>query len=98
MAKTLEIEIYGQKYTVKADADERYMQRVAAYVDEQMRSLARGMKTATPAKLAVLVALNISHQLFQAEAQGEQSAADVERRAQHLMESIEETLQTGWRG
>ncbi len=98
MAKTLEIEIYGQKYTVKAEADELYMQRVAAYVDEQMRSLARGMKTATPSKLAVLVALNVAHQLFQAETQREQSAADVERRAQHLMESIEETLQTGQRG
>ncbi|MDE3018313.1 MAG: cell division protein ZapA [Nitrospirota bacterium] len=98
MAKTLEIEIYGQKYTVKADADERYMQRVAAYVDEQMRTLARGMKTATPSKLAVLVALNVAHQLFQAEAERDEGVADVERRAQHLMESIEETLQSGRQG
>lgn len=98
MTKTLEIEIYGQKYTVKADADESYMQQVAAYVDEQMRSLARGMKTATPAKLAILVALNVAHRMFQAEAQREEGVADLERRAQHLMESIEETLQAGQRG
>jgi cell division protein ZapA len=95
VTKTLEIEIYGQKYTVKAEADEAYMQRVAAYVDEQMHTLARNMKTATPTKLAVLVALNAAHQLFQAEAQREQGVADLEQRAQHLMESIEETLQTG---
>jgi cell division protein ZapA len=95
LTKTQEIEIYGQKYTVKADADEAYMQRVAAYVDEQMKSLARGMKTATPTKLAVLAALNLAHQLFQAEARLEQGEADLDRRAQHLMESIEEHLQAG---
>jgi len=98
LTKTLEIEIYGQKYTVRADADEIYMQRVAAYVDEQMRSLARGMKTATPSKLAMLTALNLAHQLFQVEEQRERGEADLERRAQHLMESIEEHLQTGPRG
>lgn len=95
MAKTQEIEVYGQKYTVKADADGEYMQRVAAYVDEQMKTLARGMKTATPAKLAVLTALNLTHQLFQAEERAGRGEADLDRRAQALMESIEETLQTG---
>lgn len=93
MTKSLEIEVYGQKYTVRAEAEEAYMRRVAAYVDEQMRTLASRMKTATPSKLAVLTALNLAHQLFQAE-QGE---ADLDRRAQCLMDSIEEHLQAGRR-
>lgn len=93
MTKTIEIEIYGQRYAIKGDAEEDYVKRLAAYVDEQMRSLAPGMKTATLAKVAVLAAINITHQLFQSEQLRRQGEADIERRALGLMESIEEQLQ-----
>lgn len=92
MTKPIEIEVYGQRYTIRGDGDEDYIRRVAAYVDEQMRGLARGMKTATLSKLAVLAALNITHQLLQAEQRRQQGEADVERRALCLMESIDEHL------
>lgn len=93
MTKPIEVDIFGQRYTIKGATDEAYVNRVAAYVDEQMQQLAKGMKTATPAKVAVLAAINIAHQLFQAEQRREQGEADVERRASCLMESIEEHLQ-----
>ncbi|MGH7230852.1 MAG: cell division protein ZapA [Nitrospiraceae bacterium] len=93
MSKTIEVEICGQRYAIKGEADEEYVKRLAAHVDEQMRSLAQGMKTATMSKLAVLAAINITHQLFQAERVREQGEADVDRRALSLMESIEEQLQ-----
>jgi cell division protein ZapA len=90
--KMTEIEIYGQRYALKGDADDAYLKRIAAYVDDQMRTLARGMKTATPTKLAVLTAINIAHQLFQAEQTRQEGDADIERRALTLVESIEEQL------
>ena len=93
MTKPIEVDIFGQRYTIKGATDEVYVNRVAAYVDEQMQQLAKGMKTATPTKVAVLAAINIAHQLFQAEQCREQGEADVERRATCLMESIEEHLQ-----
>jgi cell division protein ZapA len=92
LTKTIEVEICGQRYAIKGEADEDYVKRLAAHVDEQMRSLAQGMKTATMSKLAVLAAINITHQLFQAERVREQGEADMERRALSLMESIEEQL------
>lgn len=93
MAKTIEIEIYGHRYAIKGEADEDYVKRLATYVDEQMRGLAQGMKTATLSKLALLAAINIAHQLFQSEQARQQGEVDVERRALCLMESIEEQLQ-----
>ena len=54
MTKNIEIEIYGHRYTIMGDAEEDYIKRLAAYVDEQMRGVAQGMKTATFAKLALL--------------------------------------------
>jgi len=93
LTKTTEVEIFGQRYTIKGDSDEDYIRRVAAYVDEQMQNLAQGMKTATPTKVAVLAAINIAHQLLQTEQRRQQGEEDVERRALSLMESIEEHLQ-----
>ncbi|MER3422385.1 MAG: hypothetical protein C4293_03305 [Nitrospiraceae bacterium] len=43
--------------------------------------------------MAVLAAINIAHQLFQAERSREEEEADIDRRAISLMESIEEQLQ-----
>jgi cell division protein ZapA len=93
LTKTVEIEIYGQRYSLKGEADPEYITRLAAHVDAQMRELARSMKTATLSKLAILAAINIAHQLFESDRQRQQGEADVERRALCLMESIEEQLQ-----
>ena len=92
MSKTVEIEIYGQRYSLNGEADAAYVQRLAGYVDDQMRSLSRSMKTATLSKLAVLAAINIAHELFEAERRRQQGEAEVEQRALSLMESIEEQL------
>jgi cell division protein ZapA len=93
LTKSSEIEIYGQRYTIKGDADEDYIKRLAAYVDAQMRALSGGMKTATFSKLAILAAINITHELLQSEEQRQRGEADVERKALSLMESIEEQLE-----
>ena len=93
MIKTVDVEICGQRYSLKGDSDEEYVRRLARYVDEQMRTLSQGMKTATISKLAVLAAINITHLLFQAQQAREQGEADIDRRAVNLMESIEQQLE-----
>jgi cell division protein ZapA len=94
LTKTTDVEIYGQRYAIRGDADEAYVRRLAGLVDGQMRHLAEGMNTTTPSKLAVLTALNLAHQLFEAEKKRVQGEADVERRMTSLMESIEEQVPT----
>jgi cell division protein ZapA len=92
LSRTVEIEIYGQRYSLAGEADPEYVKRLADYVDGQMRELARTMKTATPSRLAVLAAINIAHHLFEAEKRRQKDEAEVEQRAVYLMESIEEQL------
>ena len=92
MTNTIEVDIYGQRYTIRGEADEAYMQRLAAYVDGHMKSVGTGMKTATLSKLAVLAAINIAHELFQSEERREKGEADVERRVLCLMDAIEEQV------
>jgi len=94
LTKTTEVEIYGQRYAIRGEADEPYIRKLAGFVDGQMRQLAEGLNTTTPSKLAVLTALNMAHQLFEAEKNRAQGEADVERRMASLMESIEEQVPT----
>lgn len=94
MSKTIDVEIYGQRYTVSGDADEEYIRRLANFIDDQMRRVAEGMNTTTPSRLAVLTALNLAHQLFELEKKRVQGEADIERRMMSLMASIEEEVPT----
>jgi cell division protein ZapA len=94
LTKTVDVEIYGQRYAIRGEADEGDVRRLASFVDGQMRHLAEGMNTTTPSKLAVLTALNLAHQLFELERKRAQGEADVERRMKSLMESIEEQVPT----
>ena len=93
MSKTVQVEIYGQRYAITGEAEEGYIREVAQLVDTQIRQVADGMKTATLSRLAVLAALNLAHQLLQAERQSQQLDAAIEARAGNLLASIESQLQ-----
>ncbi|GMV48527.1 MAG: Cell division protein ZapA [Nitrospirae bacterium] len=92
MTKTIDVEIYGQRYTINGDADEAYVKQLAEVVDRQMKHVAVGMRSATPAKLAVLAALNIAHEWMESERKYKQGEADVDRRMASLMESIDQQM------
>lgn len=94
MGKTIDVEIYGQRYSVYGDADEAYMRRLAQFVDNQMKTVAENMKTATPSRLAVLTAFNIAHELFEAEKRRQRVEEDVDKRTVSLMESIDQQIRS----
>ena len=60
----VEIEILGRRYALQSDRNPEHVQSVAAYVDEQLRQMARGGLSSVDRDDAVLVALNIASELF----------------------------------
>ena len=64
--KTIEIEIYGQKYRirVKGEEDEKYISHLTSYVDQKMREVAVKSKSVDTLKISVLAALNIADEYF----------------------------------
>ncbi len=58
----VDVEIMGERYTIRADADEEYTKRCAALVDERMRAISQvGPSTR---KTAIMAALSLSDDLF----------------------------------
>jgi cell division protein ZapA len=92
LTKTIDVEIYGQRYSITGEAEESYVKKLAELVDSQMKHVAAGLRTATPTKLAVLAAINIAHELMECERKSRQGEADADRRVASLMESIDQQM------
>ena len=88
MAKPIEVDVYGHRLALQPNADEGYAQELALYVDGQMQTIAKGLTTSAPATVAILAAMNIADQLFQQERRRQEGEAEIERRAEGLLECI----------
>jgi cell division protein ZapA len=79
------VEIFGQTYAVKAGGDPGYVEKLAAYVDEQMREVSRASGAVDSVRVAVLAALNLADECLrlrtQAEEAGKHASAGAEARA-----------------
>ncbi len=63
MKRPVPVTIAGQRYTIKSDAEEAYVQSLAAMVDDKVKEVQRGAKTAPLQAVAVLAALQIADEL-----------------------------------
>ena len=93
MAEDVEVEIFGQIFRVASgDATPAYIQRLAYYVDEKMRTIASATKSMSLNRMAVLTALNIADDLFKLRDSYEQSARLVDAKAEQLISLVREQL------
>ena len=93
MTQPVEIEIFGKKYQVRGDKDEKATREIAAYVDEQMRAVAdHSHPTATPLQISVLTLLRIANDLFESRGELVQSESATREKAASLIELIDSSL------
>lgn len=71
MANRVVVTISGEEYTLVADEPAAYMQKVAAYVNDQMEEVLASARVGR-SDAAVLTAANIADELFKAQAAAEQ--------------------------
>ena len=74
--KTLvQVQIFGQNYTIRGEADQDYILGVAAYVDRKMHEITEKLPatsvSSSLSKIAVLAGLNIADELMKERAQRE---------------------------
>ena len=90
----VEVEIFGQKYLIKGDGDPAYIRQLAEFVDSKMREVHGKLKLSTPGKIAVLAALNITHELFNSKKEMAEQESIIANRAERLLELISIELKT----
>jgi cell division protein ZapA len=94
-----QITIYGKTYNIKADLSGVHPQDLADYVDEKMRALSNSKAKPSTVDLAILTALNIAGELFEAKdivkqemTQKKSSQKEEDQKARHLVQMVEKEL------
>jgi len=89
---SVKVNIYGTEYRVNGEADDQYIHRIAAYVDQTMRDISRMGRHISPTRIAVLAAFNIADELHQLRGEGpdDEKVAETEAKADRLLKLFED--------
>jgi cell division protein ZapA len=85
-----EVEIFGQRYAVRSEADEEHVRDVAGLVDAKMREVALNNPTGSPLQIAVLAALHLASEAAAVEVKTRRVLAEVDARAEALVSRLAE--------
>ena len=86
------VEIFGQEYKIKGDADPDHMAEIARYVDDKMREVAQGPPVGSLAKIGILAALNIADELFSERAEKQKMQDGIESATSRMRRKLEEIV------
>ncbi|HEX9912070.1 MAG TPA: cell division protein ZapA [candidate division Zixibacteria bacterium] len=90
--QSIKVNIYGQEYPIKSEADSGYVQGVADYVNRKMKEIAEKIPARNQTQIAVLAALNIADELFKEREDKEKKLSEVEEKTQSLIEWLDAKL------
>ena len=83
------IEIMGKAYQIKCPENEVHaLQKAAHYLEEKMHELRTSGKVLSMDRIAVLVALNISHQYLSLESENNAAMDTIQARLQNLYSKL----------
>jgi len=90
--QSIKVNIYGQEYPIRSEADATYVQQIAEYVDRKMKEVAEKVPARVHSQLAVLTALHIADELFKEREDKEKKLSEVEEKTQSLIEWLDARL------
>jgi cell division protein ZapA len=89
---TIQVEIFGEVYTVRGSDENGYLQELADLVDRKMREVAEHVKGDT-ARIAILAALNLADELFQIQSRQEGERIEIREKVAALTEELTHALE-----
>jgi cell division protein ZapA (FtsZ GTPase activity inhibitor) len=84
--ESIQVEIFGQTYSIKVANDPEYIRELAAFVDGRMREVQKGTGTSDVYRIAILTALNITDELHRLRSQHTDLKKTATTSLDHLME------------
>ncbi len=93
MKNLVRVEILGREYTVKSDEGEERVKNIAAYVNRKIKEVSEGSQTVSTLNLAILAALNIANDYFEAVEGQKIFWQSIEARSGRLLEMINSKIE-----
>lgn len=94
MKRTIKIHVAGQPYQVRSDADESYVQSLAAYVNSRVDALKGGRQVATQSDV-VLAALQLADELAAHRREQTRLRVQVREHAERMLRNLGRLTQAG---
>jgi cell division protein ZapA len=86
--------IYNQTYNLRSDHDHGYIQDLAEYVDRRMNEIARATMTVDSLRDAILAALQIADDFFQARKELSATEEEIAERSAKYAELLDQFLRS----
>lgn len=90
--RVVHVEVLGQRYPIRSSLEPRYVQELAAYVDQKMRAASEASPSSDALGLAVLSALNIADEFFRMRDQQRSSRGELVERTLELERIVDHAL------
>ena len=87
-----DVEIFGQNYALRVDADEEHVRKVAELVDLKMREVAAASQSVSTLQIAVLAALDVASEFLQTQSASEQFTTVVEARSATMARRLDDLI------
>lgn len=89
MKKTTEISIMGQKFMIRSESNDDYVQQVADFVDEKIGEVMQSTKSVASLNVAILAAMNIADEYFKFRRDKEDSLTKAEKKIKDMIELVD---------
>ena len=94
VAEGITIQILGKEYAIACSEDERHdLQRSADYLDTKMREIRDSGNIIGSDRIAIITALNITHELLSQSEGSTKTDGSFDARIQNMQDKIEDALQ-----
>ena len=88
----INVEILGQQYPIRSQLDSNYISELASYVHHKMIAASDRSPAADSARVAVLAALNIADEYFQARNGQVKDDGAMKQRVLELVEALDNAI------
>lgn len=86
--RTFEVKILGQRYKIRSDEGEEYIQRLADFVNGELAEAGKASRTVATHNVAILAALNIADSLFKLRDEDARVKNEVKERVRRILKLI----------
>ncbi len=92
MKKSFEVSILNQKFIIKSDADERYVQKVSDYINKKIHDITSHTKSVSTLRVAILAALNVADDFFKLREKRKDVGQVAEKKIRDILSVIDAQL------
>jgi len=91
--KQIKVRIYDQEYIIKSEESEDQLNRIADFVNDKLKEIEENTEGLSEKKMAILVALNIASEYFQAVKERDDLLVNIRQRTEALVNNIDSVME-----